>query len=340
LVSAWIEQFAPDRRIAAVLVEEGQQAVAALPLVEQRWGQFVLVGGLPANEWATHGDLLWDPRVGPAAIEALIEALGRRLPWPLVSLSPVALEAPQWAAFFEAAARVGWSLHRQTRWRTGVVDVQGSWADYESALGRDHRRNRRRNSQALDKAGGGELDLRTEFTAAEVSRLVREGFEVEDRSWKGAAGTSVLRTPGMFEFFERSALSAAALGCLELAFLRHAGRPIAFGYGWQAKDTHFLPKVGYDEGFKQFGPGQLLVMRWLERLFAGGRRQTLDFWGELAPWTESWSTRSYAVGRIVAAGPSRLGRSLVYAYENWRPRLKRLRDYWLGQAPAGVSGNE
>ncbi len=333
-VALWLEQFAPDKPTAAVLVEHQGRAVAALPLVEQRWSRFVQAGGLPTNPWASHGDLLLDPAAGPEAIDALVTAVGRDTPWPLFHFNPVALETPRWQAFAAAAGRAGWSLHQQARWRTGVVRIAGSWADYEASLGREHRRNRKRNAQTLDKAGGGQFELRTEFTASEATSLVREGFEVEDRSWKGAAGSSVLRSPGMLEFFTRSALAAVDAGCLELAFLRHAGQPIAFAYGWRAKETHFLPKVGYDENYKQFGPGQLLVMRWLEALFAAGEPQTLDFWGELAPWTESWSNDSYAVGRIVAAGPSPLGRSLVYAYENWRPRLKKLRDYLRGEKAA------
>lgn len=333
-VAHWLEHFAPERPTAVVLVEHQGRAVAALPLVEQRWSRFVQAGGLPTNPWASHGDLLLDPNAGPEAIEALVNAVGRDTPWPLFNFDPVALEAPRWQAFAAAAGRAGWSLYQQARWRTGVVQVQGAWADYEASLGREHRRNRKRNAQALEKAGGGEFELRSEFNRDEIADLVRIGFEVEDRSWKGAAGSSVLRSPGMLEFFTRSALAAADAGCLELAFLRHAGQPIGFAYGWLAKETHFLPKVGYDESFKQFGPGQLLVMRWLESLFASGRPQTLDFWGELAPWTESWSNASYAVGRIVAAGPSPLGRSLLYAYENWRPRLKQLRDYWRGEKTA------
>jgi CelD/BcsL family acetyltransferase involved in cellulose biosynthesis len=330
-VAHWLEQFAAERPTAAVLIEQDGRALAALPLVEQRWGSFVQAGGLPTNPWATHGDLLLDPAAGPELLDGLVRAVGRETPWPLFNFDPVALETPRWQAFAAAARRAGWSVHQQARWRTGAVQVQGAWADYEGSLGREHRRNRRRNAQMLEKAGGGEFELHREFTRDEVARLVREGFEVEDRSWKGAAGSSVLRSPGMLEFFTRSALAAAAAGCLELAYLRHAGQPIAFAYGWRAKNTHFLPKVGYDESFKQFGPGQLLVMRWLEALFASGEPQTLDFWGELAPWTESWSTDSYAMGRIVAAGPSPLGRSLVYAYENWRPRLKKLRDYLRGE---------
>jgi len=336
-VAHWLEHFAPQATTAAVLIEQDGRAVAALPLVEQRWSRFVQAGGVPTDPWASHGDLLLDPTAGPEVADALVAAVGRDTPWPLFNFDPIAFESPRWQAFAAAATRAGWSLVQQPRWRTGTVAVEGTWTDYEASLGREHRRNRKRNAQAMEKAGGGTFELRSEFTLDEVAALVREGFEVEDRSWKGAAGSSVLRTPGMLEFFTRSAQAAAAAGCLELAFLRHAGQPIAFAYGWKSKETHFVPKVGYDEAFKQFGAGQLLVMRWLEELFATGSPQTLDFWGELAPWTESWSNGSYGVGRIIAAGPSPLGRSLVYAYENWRPRLKKLRDYLRGKKETAQS---
>ena len=35
--------------------------------------------------------------------------------------------------------------------------------------------------------------------------LLRRGFEIEDRGWKATEGTSVLRTPRVFDFFYRQA---------------------------------------------------------------------------------------------------------------------------------------
>ena len=46
----------------------------------------------------------------------------------------------------------------------------------------------------------------TQATDAELRELMELCFALEDRSWKGAAGTSVLRVPGLREYYLQEAL--------------------------------------------------------------------------------------------------------------------------------------
>ena len=78
---------------------------------------------------------------------------------------------------------------------------------------------------------------------------MRRAFEIEDRGWKATQGTSVLRSPRVFEYFCRQARQLAQWDQLELTFLKLAGQPIAFEFGNRSKRTYFSPKVGFDENF-------------------------------------------------------------------------------------------
>jgi CelD/BcsL family acetyltransferase involved in cellulose biosynthesis len=155
---------------------------------------------------------------------------------------------------------------------------------------------------------------------ADVDKLVRTAFEVEDRSWKGAEGTSVLKNDGMLPFFQRQARLLAAQGQLEIVMLEHEGTPIASIYVWAAKGIRFTAKVGYDEAFRAFGPGQYLMMRYLERLHADPDCRVVDYWGPLMQWSLDWSTRVYTTARLVAAPPRLHSRGLLYAYSRLRRR--------------------
>ncbi|MGE3776525.1 MAG: hypothetical protein AB7F89_05020, partial [Pirellulaceae bacterium] len=56
----WLTTFAPRDRFRAVVVEDGNTFVAALPMVERRWARVIRTGATPCNEWSLAGDLLLD----------------------------------------------------------------------------------------------------------------------------------------------------------------------------------------------------------------------------------------------------------------------------------------
>ncbi len=141
------------------------------------------------------------------------------------------------------------------------VELDGDWPAYFAERSRNLRRHLRRVQSKTAAAGRLELQVLERLSPAAVARWLRTGLEIEDRGWKGAAGTSVLKTPGMFEFYLEQARRAASWGQLRLVFLELDGVPIAFEYGWLAKGVYFSPKVAYDEQYAAISPGQLLRAR-------------------------------------------------------------------------------
>ena len=153
---------------------------------------------------------------------------------------------------------------------------------------------------------------------------MRRGFEVEDRSWKGQAGTSVLRSPPVFDFFLRQAELLAAYDQLELAFLESAGRLIAFEYCWNAKGVCHMIKTGYDPDYAAYAPGQLLRHCVLKRMHGGPDRRAYDFMGPITDAFSRWRPSTYTVGRAAIA-PRLIGRTLLGAYKHGWPLVRRLR---------------
>src|SRR5438046_1006405 len=103
----------------------------------------------------------------------------------------------------------------------------------------------------------GTLELKSWIDATDASPLaaqdsplaleaaVYRAFELENQTWKGDEGTSVLRTPGMLDYFVRQAELMARRGQLALHFLELDGQPIAFELGYFAKGTYFAHKGSY-----------------------------------------------------------------------------------------------
>ncbi len=312
-VANWLNTFAADEPFHAITVTDGQRLVAALPLVARRMKHLVRVGMLPQNEWTSGGDLLLDVTADvPRVLDCLCEGIAE-LPWPLLWLEEAPLAAPRWQAFIQALDRASMSYESTVQASTAQVVLNQDWERYEASRDGDHRRSRRRYARKLEQAGVVRLDVHAPTDAAEVDRLSRLAFEIEDRSWKGPAGSSVMQA-GLLDFFQAQARGLAGSGHLEFVFLMLDEQPIAFAYCWRSKGVTFIAKLSYDEAFRRFGPGQQLVMQLLERLHGDADCELLDFWGRLVPWNESWATQTYDVSRLVVAPPRMVSRGLLKAY--------------------------
>jgi CelD/BcsL family acetyltransferase involved in cellulose biosynthesis len=322
LIVDWLAQFAPNSNFTALAVEQDGQLVAALPLVQRRLVKLVSVGSLPSNTWCWAGDLLLDQSCNvPAALAALTAEI-RRLQWPLLWFDASPLEEARWQQFLSALNAAGLGCIQRERFRMGRVEIveqlDRNWPAYEQAWSGNHRRHMRKAFRRADEHGGVELDLRHPRTAEELESLLREGFEVEHRSWKGSSGSSVMANPVMWNFYLRQATLLSQWDNLELAFLRHQGRAIAFEYGWINRGVYYTPKVGFDDGFAQLTPSQLLRYLFLKDAFARTDRKAFDFLGPLSDATARWSTRTYPIGRLVVETGKPSGKALLWAYRKLR----------------------
>ena len=323
LLAQWIEHFAPRRRVAALAVADGPRWVAALPLVGGRLGQCVAAVKLPGNRWTPGGDLLLDPVCDqPAILDRLVAGLAE-LRWPLLWLEGVRVQSHRWQMLSAALQRAGLRWSVQPWWHVGQVEIAHDWPAYTASRSRNLRRYIERCQARAVAAGGVELEI-VRPGPSEVAPLLRRGFEVENRGWKGAAGTSVLRHPDVLDFFVRQAESLARAGELELVFLHHQGRPIAFEYGWTARGAYCSLKVGYDEAYGHLSPGQLLRCHHLEQMHGDPTRRLVDYLGPIVDATARWSTQTYTVGRLAIATRRPTSRLWWNFFVNWRPRAKKL----------------
>jgi hypothetical protein len=355
LLAQWIEQFARPADFHAVVVESEGRYVAALPLVRRRLGKrgtgsvcrdqpsvgarpegalhkrclspfFRLLdaAGMPCNEWSASGELLLDASVEQAGMPALQTlATGiRELPWPLLWFDEAVLDAPRWQGLQQAFLHAGMSVAEHPRWQVGRVAIDHDWPAYKARWPRKHRQQMAQAARRLAQEGEVRLAVHSQLSPDDVASPMQQCFEIEDRSWKGAAGGSVLRTPGMAEFFLRQARQAAQWGQLDLAMLHCGDRPVAFSYGLSAKGVFHSLKTGYDPDFARQHPGQLMRYYLLEQLFADPTRKWLDFLGEMTESHAAWLPQCYTVGRLAVAPRGGLGRLAVWGYKNvwWRYR--------------------
>jgi hypothetical protein len=320
-----VEQFAPRADFHALVVQKGDQWVAALPLVSQRMRRLLSAGRTPSNEWALSGELLLDAATGTDDVLGVLVAAMGDLPWQLVWLDIVPIDAPRWKALHRAFGRAGLPTGRGEHERIGRIEIDHDWEGYKRRWSHKHRQQMARAARRLAALGDVQFAVHSQLAPEQVEFWLRRGFEVEDRSWKGEAGSSVLRTPGMFRFLVRQARQLASWGQLELAFLELDGCAVAFNYGMRAKGVYHSYKSGYDPQYAAFSPGNLLRYRVLQRLYAQSDCRAVDFMGPLTAAIWKWKPASYVIGREVVAPRRLLGRVALHAYERWWRRARGLR---------------
>jgi len=325
LVAQWVEQFAPNRPFHALVVETAGKWTAALPLVEARLGHVLSAGVIPANNWLpTGGGMLLDKEVSSAATLDILVAAMRELPWSVLWLDEVALYAPRWEALWRAIDRAHMPTSFHERYPVGLIEIDHDWDAYRMRWSHWHRRNMKRGSRQL--AGQGELDLQVhwEVDPAEVEMWLAKGFGVEDRSWKGEAGSSVLRRK-MFPYFIRQAEQLAKWNQLGLIYLNCAGRTVAFCYGFRAKGVYHTYKIGYDSEYAASSPGQLLFYFMFERLFRDPVYRAVDTVGNMTETVSHWRPRPYTIGSAMIAPRRLLGRMATHVHDRWWPYVRWLR---------------
>jgi CelD/BcsL family acetyltransferase involved in cellulose biosynthesis len=323
LVAQWVERFAPRARFHSLVVEDGGQWVGALPLICRRVAGTIHVGALPSGAWSSGGEFLWDPAQAAEQQQrnaaALIEAFGR-LRASVLWLEGMVQDRSGWQALHRAttAGNLAWDCRR--RWLAGRVEIGHDWPACCSDWSRRHRQKVHACLRRLARRGEVRLRLLTDLPPDAVEPWLHQGFQIEDRSWKGDAETSVLRTPGMFDFFLRQARQAAEWGQLELAFLECGPRPVAFAYGLSAKGVFHSCKIGYDPEYADCAPGQCLRYHLLQRFHADPHRRAIDFLGPLTPSHACWRPRTYPVVRLGVAVRGWLPKAAIRAYQRWNGR--------------------
>jgi CelD/BcsL family acetyltransferase involved in cellulose biosynthesis len=319
-IADWLTHFAPAGRFQALVVADEGRWMAALPLVEGRLAGVLRAGVLPCNAWPSGATLLWDaaatddPGIGEA-----VSAGAARLPWPLVLLEAAMPARASWRALVRALTAADIPCDLRTRWHVGRLAIGHDWP---AAFGRLSGRHRRRMSTSLRKLAGRDkvrFQLHTHLAPHEVEPLVRRAWETEDYGWKGAAGTSVLQTPGAAEFILAQARWLAAEGRLLLAFLDCGPWNAAFCYGVVGKGVLHSFKIGYDPTFAPFSPGHLLHYHLLQALHGDPQVTAVDYIGEMTEYHAAWRPEVYPFARLAfARRGSVLGRATLWGYQRMK----------------------
>jgi CelD/BcsL family acetyltransferase involved in cellulose biosynthesis len=308
-VHAWWSSFGSGI-LRAVTVRRAGRLVALAPveIVGSSWRA-------PANAHTPSFDLL---ALDGDAAQMLADGLFARRP-PELRVGPLRSEAV--AGLERAAGTAGYRTVTRPAGRAPYIRLEPDLSALERSFSHNLRHDVRRRMRRLCEAGAVSVEISS--GGPSLDALLAEGFDVEARSWKGAARTAIASSPATVAFYRSVAQWAASVGWLRLAFLRLDGRAIAFQFDLEHGGAYYSLKIGYDPSFERFAPGKLLAYAMLLRAAARGA-SVYELLGTDEAWKQRWTHDGRDLAMLHAFSPSVGGRVARWAFVHGRPLVRRV----------------
>jgi CelD/BcsL family acetyltransferase involved in cellulose biosynthesis len=322
----WIDNFASGARLKILTGRDKFGKLSALlPLMEERGSLY----GFPVKQLVAIGnthscrfDLIAEE--GESAGRAFFEHLMLDRSWHMLQIIDVPKGGNTWH-FYNAAAEAGYPVGVWESQRSPYIPLSSSYEELFAGLSVKLRANIRRRRKRLEELGRVSLERVT--GGREITKYLEEGFEVERSGWKGEEGTAMAQETNTYGFYTELAHTAAEQDYLSLYFLKLNGRAIAFQYGFTYNYTYYLLKPGYDEFYKAYSPGILLLEEVLKDCIWRGLRE-FDFLGPNMTWKEDWTEKVRPHDWLFVFRNSSFGNALYKAKFKLAPAAKQMLGLW------------
>jgi CelD/BcsL family acetyltransferase involved in cellulose biosynthesis len=291
-LKTWWEAFGADNDLRIFVVKANSEWIAVAPMMIRKTTMYgVRVRRLEAlyNPHTTRYDFPIRER-HDEVVRALWKAFSKASePWDAVVLQQFPSTSPILDAMESLAKQSGWRTGRWPGPSAPFVELGCDFTGLLRRLKKKERHNLRRcynNLASID-----EIRLEVISDHSQVAAAMKDGLRIESLGWKGTAGSAMASDPRVEQFYLGLAERSAQLGWLKLAFLRVGRKLIAFLYMLDVGGVLYAMKVGYDPEYRNYSPGQLLLMLVLKQACEEGRRE-FDFQGEKERWKLVWTRDS------------------------------------------------
>lgn len=237
----------------------------------------------------------------------------RRLNVRSLHLDPVAEQDASLQGLQQAMESAGFSCERYYRFRNWVHHVDGeSFADYMASRPSRVRNTIARKRRKLEREHGYRVRL---YTAADLQQGLSDFNAVHAASWKA----NELYEP----FVQGLAMHFSAAGWLRLAVLYIGNQPAAAQFWFVAHGKASIFKLSYDEAWKHYSPGSILIAWLMEYVIDTDRVEEIDFLTGNDAYKQDWMTQRrdrWRLGFINTNPDKRQGTPLVAplaALLNW-----------------------
>ena len=173
--------------------------------------------------------------------------------------------------------------------QTSRISIRGSFEEYwqgrsQSFVADLARRNRRMEREKLAV----EFDCINDPT--KVEECMKEYGRMESTGWKGREGTSVSSDNSQGRFYLDVLRSFCERGEGRIYRLTINGKTVACDLSLLRNGICIDLKTAFDEQYKMYSVGTLLMMHRLTHTFSGNTIKSVEFYGRANDWSLKWAS--------------------------------------------------
>lgn len=263
----WLENIArnalkEDQSMLLACVVEANRVLAILPLMSGDGEHWSSLGHLYTSLFS----LLLADNNRQAVVTCLVQGLSR-LPVSSLRLAPVAENDDNLQSLQQAMESAGFFCHRYFRFYNWIQRVQGEdFAAYMAARPSKVRNTIARKRRKLEREHGYSVQL---YSGNDLQQGLSDYNAVYNSSWKARELFGVL--------VEELAVRLAERDWLRLAVLYIEEQPAAAQFWFVAHGKASIFKLAYDEAWKRYSPGSILIAYLMEYVIETDKVDEIDF---------------------------------------------------------------
>ncbi len=205
-----------------------------------------------------------------------------------------------------------------------------NYGKFAKTLSKNFRANLRKARNKLSRfKGEGRLQCLSVRDPAQMEWAFEEFLHVEASGWKGKAGTrsAIQFSQRLRQYYHSLLTGCAELDGYEINLLRLDKRSIGAQFCLRTGDTSYLLKVGYDEAYAKYAPGNMLL-EWLLKRGNDAQIRHINLVTD-APWHADWAPSSYQVYNVYLFNPRSSPARFVHKLMKLRAALVPVYDKYV-----------
>ncbi|MEM9944102.1 MAG: GNAT family N-acetyltransferase, partial [Planctomycetota bacterium] len=304
-----------------IILLDADEIVAGIPFVNRNPQGLISTIQLPNNQWGFWGDILIDSRFSSIKLVRRLADAVHNLNPETIQLTLIQNQSDEWQQFLNQLVQHGRTQFESPAFEVGLVSLDHDWSDFKSSLSKSFRKKLKRKRKFLQTHGAVKFYHHRIDNQADAERLFKSAFSIEQRSWKANQKSTIFDSQ-MDTFYREQARLLARSQSLAISLLTVNECPIAFEFGALAKQTYYSWKVGFDQAYSKFSPGQLLMESLTEHLCQVESCQQIDTVGPLSEATSKWTDHNRQLATVTVSGSNHLS-LMALSTIHWLKRVKR-----------------
>lgn len=285
---SWWETFGKDHEMLVVLVWENEELIAIAPLMRRKvkWrGAKAEVISCMANIQSNRTGLIIKGNRKNILSETLRFFKASEVYFDMFQLNYILKGSWTEINIIDTLQTCGYKYREMPHNFSPFISIKLDWQEYK----KDRSRNFRHKLNRLNNLYRRLEDFNViKYSNDKIEDAINEVFSISEKSWQYDKDSFLVSTKKEQHFLYNLAIKMAEKGYLNIWVLKIREIPVAFVFNLTYKKRIYSLKIGYDQAYSKFSPGEFLISKAIQDSFDNGYHE-YDWLGTNLPFKMRWA---------------------------------------------------